>query len=66
MTLRDAAKGVVTNKFNKYNIGFRNSDGDEDETQFHASDLEELEELWSDFCKENSFWENSVAYVEHA
>ena len=45
-----------------YNIGFN---GD-DETQFTAFNMAELEQLWREFCKENSFAKNSVDYVERA
>lgn len=59
-TLRNAAKGVVTAGGGVYNIGFN----DGDETQFDAYDVNELETLWRDFCKENGFKATSVDYVE--
>lgn len=60
MTLREAAKGIVTAGGGIYNIGFN---GD-DETQFSAYNLRELEELWREFCKENGFRKNSVNYID--
>lgn len=45
-----------------YNIGFNGGD----ETQFTAYDLQDLTELWRDFCEENGFRKNSVDYVERA
>lgn len=49
----------------KYNIGFINSDGMEDETQFESvKTLKELSDLFRDFCKENGFKTNTVTYVE--
>ena len=62
MNLRTAGKGVVKAGGGVYNIGFN---GD-DETQFNAYDMKELNELWSEFCKENGFKKNSVDYVERA
>lgn len=47
-----------------YDIGFINSDGAEDETEFDVRDYDELVELWEDFCKENGFRYDSVLYVE--
>ena len=52
------------------NVGFINNEGFEDETQFSVSKpfteqgKEELEQLFSSFCKENGFNENAVMYVE--
>lgn len=60
MNIRNAGKGIVTAGGGVYNIGFN----DDDETQFTAYDIKELEELWNDFCKENGFRKNSVDYVE--
>lgn len=48
MTIREASKGVVTSGRETYNIGFN----DGDETQFDVQNLEELQECWSEFCKE--------------
>lgn len=46
------------------NIGFIN-DGNADETQFHvnAYDVNELERLFSDFCKENNTPKNTVTSI---
>lgn len=63
-TLREAAKGIVTTGGGVYRIGFINSDGAEDETELDAYNLAELAELYSDFCKENGFKQNTVTYVE--
>lgn len=39
--------------------------GMEDETQFESvKTLEELSDLFRDFCKENGFKKNTVTYVE--
>lgn len=52
-------------KKEKYNIGFINSDGMEDETQFESvKTLKELSDLFRDFCKENGFKTNTVTFVE--
>lgn len=59
MILRKAIKGKVRGK-GTYNIGFN----DGDETQFDATSLADLEDLWSNFCKEEGCREDSVDYVE--
>lgn len=55
-----------------YNIGFINSNGNEDETQFdiHGTrtikeTLDELTELFKDFCKENGYKTNKVRYITY-
>lgn len=48
MTLREASKGVVKSGGGTYNIGFNGGD----ETQFDAQNLKELQECWSEFCKD--------------
>lgn len=35
------------------NIYFVNEDGEIDATQFDTTDINELKEIWWDFCKEN-------------
>ena len=48
------------------NIGFVNSsDGNDDETEFSikAYDVDELEELFDEFCEENELMSNAVTYV---
>lgn len=55
-----------------FDIGFINPDienwqGDDianDETEFTAEGLEELEALYEDFCRENNFPTDTVTYVE--
>ena len=66
MTIREAGKGIVTNRKRicSYRIGFINTDGQEDETELDGFNLTELEELYRDFCKENGFRQNTVIYVE--
>lgn len=66
MTIREAGKGIVTNRkrIGSYRIGFINSDGREDETELDVCNLAELEEVYQDFCKENGFRQNTVIYVE--
>ena len=67
MTVSKAAKGIFSRFHRTYNIGFINSDGSEDETQFDGvKSIKELEELFSGFCKENGFWKDTVTYVERA
>ena len=46
------------------NIGFSN-EGQDDETQFsiEAYDVDELNNLFADFCKENGFKQNTVTYI---
>lgn len=63
-TLRESAKGIVTTGGGVYRIGFINCDGAEDETELDAYNLAELEKIYSDFCKENDFKQNTVIYVE--
>lgn len=47
MTVRGAAKGNYSRYHQKYNIGFINSDGIEDETQFESvKTLKELSDLF--------------------
>ena len=43
-----------------YSIGFN----EDDETQFFASTMNELYDLWTDFCDENGIDYNCVDYVE--
>ena len=59
MRIREAGKGVVTTGGGTYNIGFNQ----DDETQFTAYNMKDLEELWNCFCEENGFRKNSVDYV---
>ena len=67
MTVSKAAKGIFSRFHRTYNIGFINSDGLEDETQFDdVKNIKELEELFSSFCKENGFRKDTVMYIERA
>lgn len=67
MTVRRAAAGNYSRYHGTYNIGFINDEGREDETQFDGvKSIRELQELFSGFCKENNFPENTVLYVERA
>lgn len=47
--------------YKTYNISF-GSDGNE--AQFDVRYISELNDLWSDFCKENNLDPNSVNYIE--
>lgn len=67
MTIKQCAKkrGIqseinVLFRINTYDIDFKNSNGDMDETQLDASDVNELDELYAEFCKENGFKRNTV------
>lgn len=64
MTIREAGKGIVTAGGGTYRIGFINTDGQDDETEFDAYNMADLETLFRDFCKENGFQQNTVTYVE--
>lgn len=49
-----------------YNIGFENPETKrDDETQYSAVSLSELECLWLEFCAENNIHPSSVIYVQH-
>lgn len=60
MLIKEAAKGMVILNGHPYNIGFN----DGDETQFNPTCLDDLEELWETFCKEEGCAIDSVDYVE--
>lgn len=60
MTIEEASKGVVTSGRGTYNIGLN----DGDETQFDVQNLEELQECWLEFCKEEKIEPGCVDYVE--
>ena len=64
MTISEAGKGIVTAGGGTYRIGFINTDGQDDETEFDAYNMADLETLFRDFCKENGFRQNTVIYVE--
>lgn len=72
-TMQNACEAVMKSIWEKfpesikpgtYNIGFTNSDGRDDETQFDPGDIGELKALWMEFCKDNNFDPRSVTYVE--
>lgn len=50
-------------QLNTVDVGFINSDGKDDETQFDVETFDDLKELWLDFCSENNFSPDSVEYV---
>ena len=60
MTIEAASKGVVASGRGTYNIVFN----DGDETQFDVQNLEELQECWPEFCKEEKVDPGCVDYVE--
>lgn len=60
MTIREAGKGEVKAGGGTYNIGF----GGGDETQLTAFNMDDLEECWRGFCKDERIRMNSVNYVE--
>ena len=64
MTIEQAGKEVVTAGGGTYRIGFINSDGFRDETEFDAFNMEELKMLYRDIGRENGFRQNTVLYVE--
>lgn len=74
MTVKEAQKDLraITwpQKDVMYNIGFTNSEGREDETQFDIHGMRTLQEtievlssLFEDFCKENGFRSDSVCGI---
>ena len=68
MTIREAGKGIVRKAYggrtNTYRIGFTNRDGEADETELDAEDMNDLTKLWSSLCPEFNCKANSVTYVE--
>lgn len=69
MTIREAGKGIVKKAYgspNTYRIGFRNNDGEEDETELDAMDMKELDALWRSLREEFNCRSDSVLYVEVA
>ena len=51
---------IVKSGGGTYNIGFNGGD----ETQFDAQNLKELQECWSEFCKDEKISPGCVDYVE--
>ena len=64
MNIREAAQEYGDISRGTYDIGFINSDGMNDETEFFVDDLEDLVALFSEFCRENGLAEDSVAYIK--
>lgn len=64
MNIREAAQEYGDISRGTYDIGFINSDGMNDETEFFVDDLEDLVALFSEFCRENGFAEDSVTYIK--
>ena len=60
MLIKEAAKDMVIINNRPYNVGIN----DGDETQFNPTDLDDLEDLWETFCKEEGCAIDSVDYVE--
>ena len=52
-------------RYMNVDISFLNNEKAEDETQFsiRAYDVEELNQLFNDFCKENGFKKNTVTCI---
>lgn len=52
-------------RYMNVDVNFLNNEKAEDETQFsiRAYDVEELDQLFNDFCKENGFKKNTVTCV---
>lgn len=65
MTIREAGKGIVITGGGYYLIGYVDEDGDDAETCFYAYSMQELHELYRDFCKENKVRQNTVRYITH-
>ncbi len=60
MRLSEAAAGIVDPGYGVYNIGF----GGSDETQLEAEGLQDLQEVWDGFRKENCIPEDVVDYLD--
>lgn len=65
MRITQVSKDIVTDGAHTYLVGFINNEHNEDETEFDVSDLQELIEVWNDFCKENGVMLDAVTYIEH-
>ncbi len=46
------------------NVGFVNSDGQDDETQFDIVNTEDLNDLFEEFCIENGMAMPAVEYID--
>ena len=64
MNIREAAQEYGDILRGTYDIGFINSDGMNDETEFFVDDLEDLERTYEEFCEDNGFSKDTVKYIE--
>ena len=64
MNIREAAQEYGDISRGTYDIGFINSDGMNDETEFFVDDLEDLVTLFGEFCRENGLMGHSVTHIE--
>lgn len=63
--IREAAEAVILEGITAtYDIGFINDEVGEDETEFDADGINELEDLWEQFCEDEQIDPDSVVYVE--
>lgn len=63
--IREAAEAVILEGITAtYDIGFINDEAGEDETEFDADGINELEDLWEQFCEDEQIDPDSVVYVE--
>lgn len=59
MTLREAAANIVVEKNCVYTIIFNGND----KTELDADNIDELEEVWREFCKDNKIPEDCVDFI---
>ena len=65
MTIKEAIEGmVITDTIATYRVGFINSDGVDDETEFNVENTDDLEKSYQIFCEDNGLREDTVVYVE--
>lgn len=66
MTVREVGKGIVIDKLATYRIGFINCicEEMEDQTELDAENMDDLEQLYREFCEENALLSNTVIYIE--
>ena len=64
MNIREAAQEYGDISRGTYDIGFINSDGMNDETEFFVDDLEDLVALFGEFCRENGLMGHSITHIE--
>jgi len=63
MTVKEAGEGIVIEEETTYLIDFVNYDREDDQTDFTATGMDDLEELYNNFCVENGFENNTVIYI---